>query len=374
MNFRIRPSHLMLWSLIESRGMETIEEGDQFLCGHLKCGVLSIVFFFSALLFSPPTMTSKRNVGNNAAAAIPPPPIQPSPRNYCDDQGVRVRWPVLIYRFQSHRGWEVYADGASERRAPPPSSGNNAPPAGGDGGRGGASAEELTAAPREGCIEVRKMRLRIRLFQQHVPWDADRPSSSTSARGDCGDEGRGDSDVPGSDGWNDNALLVRRRNTLLVTTRRGRGAVVFRFLSTRDCVDFCDRLVHLNRRVLLAPPRRLRDGGGGGDVDDAVDDADASSRKWAPDCRALPNGAVVAADERRRELLIDEANGAKRRCLAATLGDRDAGDSSHRRECIVNYIVQLAHSEEFRGFVDEIERGLECAPDTAAIHAALGLR
>ncbi len=311
-------------------------------------------------------MTSKRNVGNNAASATLP-PAQPSPRNYCDDQGVRDRWPVLIYRFQSHRGWEVYSDGASERRTPPPSFGNNAPPAGGDCGRGGATAEELTAAPREGCIEVRKMRLRIRLFQQHVPWDADRPSSSTSARGDGGDDedgddGRGDSDVPGSDGWNDNALLVRRRNTLLVTTRRGRGAVVFRFLSTRDCVDFCDRLVHLNRRVLLAPPRRLRGGGGGGDVDDDADeDADASLRKWAP-----------AADERRRELLINEANGAKRRCLAATLGDRDAGDSSRRRECIVNYIVQLAHSEEFRGFVDEIERGLECTPDTAAIHAALG--
>ena len=322
-------------------------------------------------------MTSKRNVGNNAAATTNP-PAQPSPRNYCDDQGIRDRWPVLIYRFQSHRGWEVYSDGASEpRRTPPPSSGN-APPAGGDGGRGGATAEELTAAPREGCIEVRKMRLRIRLFQQHVPWDADRPSSSTSARGDGGDDedgddGRGDSDVPGSDGWNDNALLVRRRNTLLVTTRRGRGAVVFRFLSTRDCVDFCDRLVHLNRRVLLAPPRRLRGGGGGGDVeDDADEDADESSRKWAPDGRALPNGAVVAADERRRELLIDEANAAKRRCLAATLGDRDAGNSSRRRECIVNYIVQLAHSEEFRGFVDEIERGLECTPDTAAIHAALG--
>ena len=39
----------------------------------------------------------------------------------------------------------------------------------------------------------------------------------------------------------------------------------------------------------------------------------------------------------------------------------------------MSYIVQLAHSEEFRGFVDELERGLELGEDTAAIHAALGL-
>jgi hypothetical protein len=44
-----------------------------------------------------------------------------------------------------------------------------------------------------------------------------------------------------------------------------------------------------------------------------------------------------------------------------------------RQEAIVNYLVQLAHSQDFRGFVDEIERGLEYGDDTAAIHAALGV-
>ena len=43
-----------------------------------------------------------------------------------------------------------------------------------------------------------------------------------------------------------------------------------------------------------------------------------------------------------------------------------------RRESVMNYIVQLAHSQDFRGFVNEIERGLEYGEDTAAIQAALG--
>ena len=30
--------------------------------------------------------------------------------------------------------------------------------------------------------------------------------------------------------------------------------------------------------------------------------------------------------------------------------------SQNRQESVLNYIIQLAHSEEFRGFVDEIER------------------
>jgi hypothetical protein len=218
--------------------------------------------------------------------------------------------------------------------------------------------------------------LRIRLFEQHLPWDrGDRPSSSSSARAgtavtdEYDRDARGDVDIPGSDGWNDNALLVRRRNTLLITTRRGRGAVVLRFASTRDCVDFCDRLVYLNRRVLLAPPLRHAYRVGDYNREAYDEDADAPSKRRYHEGRGISSGVIVS-DERRREHRIDESNDAKRRRLTALGNDRD--DCSRRRESIVNYIVQLAHSEEFRGFVDEIERGLEFASDTAAIHAALG--
>ena len=51
----------------------------------------------------------------------------------------------------------------------------------------------------------------------------------------------------------------------------------------------------------------------------------------------------------------------------------EATKQTRRQEEMMSYIVKLAHSEDFRGFVDEIERGLESAEDTAAIHAALGV-
>lgn len=321
--------------------------------------------------------------------------------------GVRERWPVLIYRLQSHRGWEVCADAAV---MPPSSSTTNSKnkltskksssAATSSSSSSSGVDEELTAAPREGCIEVRKLRLRIRLFEQHLPWDADRQHQSSPAppaviagrsNNGCDDNRRKNNytntsnnddrrtttqlqqyrvnnDTPGSDGWNDNALVVRRRNTLLITTRRGRGAIMFRFLSTRDCIDFCDQLVYLNRHLLFR------------NDDDEVG-------RGAEDVMAVKDNAAVSGGGRKtksvnepNELRIDEVNSAKRRRLAV-LGDRnrmeDVGRSvimqTPRQEAIVNYLVQLAHSQDFRGFVDEIERGLEYGDDTAAIHAALGV-
>ena len=320
--------------------------------------------------------------------------------------GVRERWPVLIYRLQSHRGWEVCADAAvmqppltsttnSKNKLASKKSGSAATSSSSSSSSSGVD-EELTAAPREGCIEVRKLRLRIRLFEQHLPWDADRQRQSSPAppavagrsnNNGCDDnrrknnytntsnnddrqttiqlqQYRGNNDTPGSDGWNDNALVVRRRNTLLITTRRGRGAIMFRFLSTRDCIDFCDQLVYLNRHLLF---RNDDDGVNGNEDVMAVKDV------------AAGGGKKKSVNE-PNELRIDEVNSAKRRRLAV-LGDRnrmeDVGGSvimqTPRQEAIVNYLVQLAHSQDFRGFVDEIERGLEYGDDTAAIHAALGV-
>jgi len=58
-------------------------------------------------------MASKRNSSGAASA----------PLSHYDDRGVRERWPVLVYRLQSHRGWEVYADPDKEATTtivPPP--------------------------------------------------------------------------------------------------------------------------------------------------------------------------------------------------------------------------------------------------------------
>lgn len=310
-----------------------------------------------------------------------------------------------------------------------------------------AAFEELTAAPREGCIEVRKMRLRIRLFAQHKPWDTT-PNAATTTSSTCSASKRGismsanasqsgggdtnnkaliskvspvpgvdvgtvdyksstknkddhedgyDTETPGSDGWNNNALIVRRRNTLLVTTRRGWGALVFQFKSVRDCIDFCDRLVYLNRNLLM--PQRLPLATSSFNTRSANEEVNKNDHLVDNDTNLYKKRKYVNGLD-QREQYIAELNDIKR-CKMAMLGDQeviapkydtslrihkfstrsgsgvniDKSDttrmngikapgiseeqaSKYRRESIMNYIVQLAHSEEFRGFVDEFERGL----------------
>eukprot|EP00984_Skeletonema_dohrnii_P017914 scaffold8253_cov56-Skeletonema_dohrnii-CCMP3373.AAC.1 len=156
---------------------------------------------------------------------------RPSAASATDQQ--REAWPCLIYRLQSHRGWEVFSPTADEN-------GNN----GGSASAGKKAAaskkssqqtqsmgEELTVAPRKGSIEVRKMRLRVKLFEQNQPRDNTASTSDATQnhnKEDQNEEQRSDNpDFVGSDGWNNNALVVRRKDSLLVTTRRGMGALVF---------------------------------------------------------------------------------------------------------------------------------------------------
>ena len=107
----------------------------------------------------------------------------------------RDSWPVLVYRLRSGCAWEVFAgvESTAGKGKPTMKSGNE---------------DELTASPKKGCIEVRKMRLRVRLF------DAASKSTDVAKQRDI------QCDL---DGWDDHALVVRRKNTVLVTTRRGMG-------------------------------------------------------------------------------------------------------------------------------------------------------
>jgi len=163
-------------------------------------------------------------------------------------------------------------------------------------------------------------------------------------------------------GWNNNPLIVRRRNSLLVSVRRGYGAIMFYFKSVTECKEFCDELVLLNRDLLTPKSNNIGE--------------DASSSTSANDGRYV-NGM------NKRELHIDEMIGNKRnRSLA--FGDNDIATQKllptkrfeydsvedkpakveeiqqcQRQEEMMSYITKLAHSEEFRGFVHELERGLD---------------
>ena len=230
------------------------------------------------------------------------------------------------------------------------------------GGKKPPIVEELTAAPREGCIEVRKMRLRIRLFEQDKPWErrddatvamtvATQADGATTAEGDAQ---HNDCDIPGRDGWNNNALVVRRLNTLLVSTRRGMGAIVFKFKSNQECIEFCDRLVYLNRDY-FTPSKCV-----GKNVNGFMNGMDGRENY----CDSLRE-----MKRRRLSMMRDD-----QMITAATSGSNmdDSRQTRHQDE-ILSYIVRLAHDEEFQGYVDEIERGLQMAPETAGIYDSWGV-
>ena len=310
----------------------------------------------------------------------------------------------------------------------------------------GAAVEELTAAPRVGCIEVRKMRLRIQLFQQHKAWNpnnntanydetpkryntsnnnANNATTSTNSEEgmdnakvgeaalsnsihESSSSSSSDDFIPDSDGWNNNALLVRRRNTILISTRRGVGAVMLRFKSTHDCMEFCDRLVYLNREILLGSADvHVRDDAKIiGSIGTTTTDGEKGNYEGVEyvnglDKREYQQEENVSFKRRKISLYGDQKvdapyydDGNKQKKYKITQGgnnDNTVEPSSctallsqevkqyQRQEEVMNYIVRLAHSEEFRGFVDELERGLETMmmgseeEDTSAIpHAALG--
>ena len=102
-------------------------------------------------------------------------------------------WPVRVYRKTEQYGWQ--------RMRPKNAQGRTV---------------ILRASPRSGCIVLPRIQVRIRL------------SSST-------DETK-DNDV----------LVVRRRNTMLVSSRSRVRSLVFKFADLRSCLGFSDRLIELN--------------------------------------------------------------------------------------------------------------------------------
>ena len=284
--------------------------------------------------------------------------------SYYNVQGQRDRWPVLVYRLQSHRGWQVYCDPDMEASSK----------------KGGKIKEELTASPREGCIEVRKMRLRIRLFEQQNPAERKESDCATVAGTIAGtqDDGaaaedgtenetnnaRCDNDIPGKDGWNNNAMVVRRLNTLLISTRRGMAAIVFKFKTKQDCIEFCDRLVYVNRDYFKK------------NALNEIDDGCVSGSDFMENhCNQLREA------KRRRLSVLEDQQMAAEQSRSSGKNDDNTGNvhsstlhyakQARRKDELLSYIVRLSHDEDFLGFVDEIERGLQSAPETAGVYNAM---
>jgi hypothetical protein len=114
---------------------------------------------------------------------------------------VKDGWPIRVYRKTEQHGWQ--------RMKPTNSQGRTV---------------VIRASPRSGCIVLPRIQVRIRLL--------------TSTK-----EGSKEND----------AVVVRRRNALLVSSRTRVRSLVFKFSDVQSCLDFSDRLVELNPSLFRIP-------------------------------------------------------------------------------------------------------------------------
>ena len=246
-------------------------------------------------------------------APIATPNATPSSRKYEDE------FPVSVFRRTATRGWEMYHDTEN-------------------------NDTEVTAAPRRGCVEVRRLRLRIRLFP-----------GIDGAKNSEKDGGNKEYSTSSSKCQARNTTVVRRLDTILLSTRQGTGAVVLKFHTLVDCHAFSDRLLELNQehsskyqeteqrdnqQPLRRPDKRRRAGG-------------------------TSSSTALAESTAKTETLSSDPS--------ESVMEESTLEARKRRD-VLSHIVRLLHDNDFMDFVDQVEGSLAREPDCAGILAALGRR
>jgi len=137
-------------------------------------------------------------------------------------------WPLEVYRRVSS-GWEKQVP--INHEAYQPSLGPNA-----------------TGCPKAGCIVIKRFRLKIALTGQ--AGEEQEPSTDSTKR-QKRESRKGFLEV------------VRRRDCLLLSSRNRLRAILLKFPSVRDCLEFSDELVLLNRGLCVSPGTSAKTKNGG---------------------------------------------------------------------------------------------------------------
>ena len=315
------------------------------------------------------------------------------------------KWPVEIFRFSATRGWELYQqpqpftagrecsknnDNHNKKKdnngkANSSSSGNGV-----DGGKvsssgaGGTNStttttnhlkssqnyynpyddddEGVTVAPRYGCVEVKKLRLRIHLFEKS---NKNSRSTITSSQNTNHKSSRRNNKKAEA-----HTTVVRRRDRILLSSRRGLGAVVLKFRNVSQCNAFSDRLVELNSDYVFSqtedkaeqrPTKRVR-------IADSVDNGKGGGgRKGGNESSSSSSNEVKAA----AGATLNEKNAKDRGKSTSQKNGRCRQSKEEGRNDIRSYIVRLLHDGDFLDFVDSIENTLESTPDCSQMLKAL---
>ena len=142
-----------------------------------------------------------------------------------DHHQQKDKWPVEVFRYSHSRGWELFQQGLSTTAAASSDKGVGPPQSQPQSAQRRHNPEErIMATPRRGCVEVRKLRLRIHVLNNS--------SSSSNSRA--------------KDKQSHTTTMVRRRDTILLS-KGDFGAVVLKFDNVSSCMAFVDRMVELNQ-------------------------------------------------------------------------------------------------------------------------------
>ena len=269
------------------------------------------------------------------------------------------KWPVEIFRYSSNNGWELYQQARSTKVAKTANGGKGkntkgsvAQPQKTKQGNDDEKEQEegVTAAPRRGCVEVKKLRLRIHLFEKN--------NQKTSGNGNGSGSGNGSSsDIGSNTSSKAHTTVVRRRDTILLSSRRGLGAVVLKFRNVTECIAFSDKLIGLNSdhvfnqiedKTLQRPSKRVN-----------ISSKGDSGNNNTTTTTNITDTSTPSNDGTRHEEINGNAS-------------RTTNQSTEGNNAIRSYIVRLLHDEDFLDFVDNVENSLVTAPDCSRILEALG--
>ena len=279
---------------------------------------------------------------DTTAAAEPEPPMPPD------------HYPATVYRYTKTRGWERYRASTPQfaRRRLLAAAGQRQ--GGVSGEQEAQSSQAVCAVPRRGCVEVRALRLRIRLFAEEDPNDDGGENGNSSGSGSGsgnhhGGSAASDEGIASGGSGRENTLVIRRSSRVLLSSRRNLGAIVLKFRSVSMAVDFCSRLVELN-----APPS---DGGttlanclgigstigGGSLMSDPMSLSGPPSLSVADDmATTVPASGFGAAPP-----------------LFGGIGPTCASTGQEEQQAdMATYMVRLLHDPSFLSFVNSMENSL----------------
>ena len=305
-----------------------------------------------------------------------------------------MKWPVEIFRYSENKGWELYQQSTSSskkknsiRSSSTTSSftkkiKNNTKEKSNASNNGRNETnddncdddEVLTVVPRQGCVEVKKLRLRIHLFYRSKMNSNDEVNPQKRKRNTTTTTAATTSATNRSPSITYHTTVTRRRDTILLSSRKGGlGAVVFKFRSIADCMSFSDKLIELNSEFVLNQTQdkevqRAVIGGSDSSFDgtrrpikrNKVHHSIGGDPNTIEDASTNGDEAVSTGN-----LVLDSVSNVEA---------QQQHQSMERIEAIQSYVVRLLHDGDFMNFVDHIEKSLVSSPDCKRILEALDIK